>query len=76
MEWLQLQPISRQESGFVEDARDERHTFDDDAFDDALIHLAHLRADLTSRRSLTASGKARFGRKWKFLSRKSSWRSL
>ena len=67
MEWLQLQPISRQESGFVEDAG---------AIDDVDDARPLPRCSDVSRRSLPASTKLKSGRKWKFLSRKSSWRSL
>ena len=88
MEWLQLQPISRQESGYVEDAA-ATHTIrsaEDEVYDVAGVGAVHadeagavdhrLGVDIT-RRSLPTSSKSRFGRgKWKFLSRKSSWRSL
>ena len=63
MEWLQLQPISRQESGFVEDVTIE----EDDA--------PPQRHDV-ARQSLPSSAKLKTSRRWKFLSRKSSWRSL
>ena len=71
MEWLQLQPaISRPESGFVEDAA-ATHTIRsaDDENDYAEPNLVD-----STRRSLRASNKGKS--KWKFLSRKSSWRSL
>lgn len=72
MEWLQLQPISRQESGFVEEA-----TEDCDEVD-VMVDEARRRFYDAARRSLPASVRSRskHGRRWKFLSRKSSWRSL
>lgn len=75
MEWLQLQPISRQESGFVEEDLDQGQEIDEDQPSDAAIRRRFY--DVT-RRSLPTSvrSRSRFGRRWKFLSRKSSWRSL
>lgn len=77
MEWLQLQPISRfqsaQESGFVEEDQDQAQEDDDDQ-PSYVAMRNHL-----MRRSLPTSvrtSRTRFGRRWKFLSRKSSWRSL
>lgn len=75
MEWLQLQPISRQESGFVEDAA---ATADECDEVDVMVDEVRRRFFDAARRSLPASvrSKSRNGRRWKFLSRKSSWRSL
>ena len=77
MEWLQLQPISRQESGFVEENPDE-------VVDEVMDDVRRRFYDGPARRSLPTSVRSRnqrsggtsFGRRWKFLSRKSSWRSL
>ena len=66
MEWLQLQPISRQESGYVEDATVEE---DDQA-------AVPQRNDAARQSLPTSSSKSKLARRWKFLSRKSSWRSL
>jgi hypothetical protein len=77
MEWLQLQPISRQESGYVEDAA-ATNTQDDCDEVDVMVDEVRRRFYDATRRSLPTSvrSRSRFGRRWKFLSRKSSWRSL
>lgn len=77
MEWLQLQPISRQESGYVEDAG-ATNTQDDCDEVDVMVDEVRRRFYDATRRSLPTSvrSRSRFGRRWKFLSRKSSWRSL
>jgi hypothetical protein len=86
MEWLQLQPISRQESGFVESAAEINEDDPDEVMDEVRrrfydVARRSLPTSVRSRQTTNGhhhggGGSTRFGRRWKFLSRKSSWRSL